>query len=363
MNLAALRQVAADFRNEVERAESGQESSLYWLRLDLTAATTLPSVSKIFALSIGGSNAQFAWLEKVGNNTEVAFTVSSEVITKDLPVFTTGDQLLDFMAALIPSEAEYVGINFAYGTEQQDLDGLPDASLVAAKNKEHNFEGLVGKSLVQALRGRLGNKQVKIGVVNDSVCLSMAGRAAGIAAGDSPVVCGVLGTGLNFSISPNQGVYVNLEAGKFDKLKMPPSLSYVDSLSNENLDMLLEKATAGKYLYQHYNYLAVADSSITRNESITSTLQLSNLAEAGDKLAQEVMADSASLIAAVICGLADCLGQNQLVIPMEGSLFWQGHNYQQLVKDAISAISEDKLSVGFAQIPYSNLLGLAEIYA
>ncbi len=363
MNLAALRQVSADFCSEVEQAAAGQESSLYWLMLDLAAATPLTSVSKIFALSIGGSKAQFTWLEKTAVSSGSEYKISGEVTNINLPVFTSGDQLLAFMAAQIPSEAEYVGINFAYGAQQRDLDGLPDALLVAVKNKEHNFEGLVGKSLVQALHGKLGNKHTKIGVVNDSVCLSMAARAAGIARKESPVVCGVLGTGLNFSISPRQGVYVILEAGKFDILKISPSLSYVGSLSNENLDMLLEKATAGKYLYQHYNYSVTADQSLASNQPLTSTLQLSERAAAGDKLAQKVMADSASLIAAVIFGLAEYLGQKQLTIPMEGSLFWQGHNYQQLVTEAIAAISEDKLSVEFVEIPHSNLLGLAEIFS
>ncbi len=404
MTIEQLRQISTDFSSELEKAAAGHKSSLYWLVLQLNGqervspavtptsptspvtgspiipAPELPlplfSPRKVFALSIGGSNAQLAWLEKsaatIGSQGNVAgnYKIVGEVISISLPIFTSGDQLIDFMAALIPSEADYIGINFAYGTEQIDFEGLPDASLVAAKNKEHDFEGLVDKSLVQSLRSKLANKRAKIGIVNDTVCLSMAARAVALAADSSPIVCGVLGTGVNFSISPRKGVYVNSEACLFDKFEMTPSLSYVDSISSEKGDCQLEKATAGKYLYQHYNYLVAAASEqlsaktqVYSTRQITSTQQLSELAATGDQLAQQVMADSASLLAAVICGLADYLEQTQLTIPMEGSLFWQGHNYQSLVIKTISAISEDRLDIRFIEIPHSNLLGLGSIYA
>lgn len=390
--LSELQQFRAEFVNEIRKAQATstaetdatETADFTYLRHRIPATVESREFQnhRFQVIAIGGSTFHSALATRTP---EGELTLSKDQKT-NIPQILTKEQLFILIEKYLEPDVEFIGLNFAYPLEPISTGSqLQDCELIKS-TKEHHFAGLVGKAVgaelatfIEARTKRSGReRKLKVAVANDTVCLNLSGL--GEAESPTQVAAGIVGTGSNFSIviTNEQGSHevVNLETGNFTKFNQTESGKFVDAESKDPGEQLLEKELAGGYLYQHFNYYREKNSLQVNRLSSSADLgklKFSEINSEAGNLAAKLIERSAQLVAMEITSLRDYiqsdrggenneLGEhNQLVVVMEGSLFWKGPQYSEYVMKWLTELGCGPSEVRITQVSNSSLVGAAAL--
>ncbi|MCG2691600.1 hypothetical protein L6272_02090 [Microgenomates group bacterium] len=345
------RQITRNFRREIEAAVKGKASSLPFIIHHLSPRALVKESEKFQVLKIGGSILQNALVYKKGQE-----VIVESLEEEHLPIFSTGKAFLALIKSHLRKNVKVLALNFAYPLkpilENKRLDGV-----LIKGTKEHAFSGLVGKPVGAEIEKFIKikfNKQIMVSLANDTICLALSGLGTSSPAG---LAGGVVGTGMNFAFFLDDHTLVNLESANFNKFKPSAAGLLVDAKSIKPGEALFEKEVAGAYLFQHYNLRRKKEFN-----AIESTHQMDKAARGeikGDRLlARELFKYSARLISCQIAGMANYKKQDMILV-MEGSLFWVGYNYWKTVEETVKSLT--KYKVRFKEIKDCGIVGAAQL--
>lgn len=351
-NLHYLNKISQSFKTELELASHQRTSSLGFFSYSLPTQRYSTDNAPFQVMSIGGTN-----LESVVVSPKKPHDLGT-IYRQPLPVFSTARDLYQIIRNSLNPEIQKLFLNFAYPIEPTIRQNRIDGKLSKA-TKEHTFQGLVG-SLVgeymeQSYYSETG-KTIEVIVYNDVVGLALSELAENTTEANS-LMSMVLGTGNNFGLFIDKTTVVNLESGNFDNFTSTPSGAFIDRQSNNIGSQLFEKEVAGKYLFEHVNYYAQKNGI---QERLTASKQVNELAVRSDSmglLCQHLVNRSASMVAALIKGIWLYKQQQTLVCPVEGSIYWKGYHYPQLVNSWLYKLGLPENSIHFKKITHSNLRG------
>ncbi len=353
-SIPELKEIKETILTRIRQASSGQDTCFAYQEHAITKKGHLPR-TPVQVLVIGGTNLVRSLVKKTESGIEI---LSSE--REKLPVLSSRDVFIDYLAGHISSESEFLAINFAYPLKPFLRDGYLDGILLRG-TKEHTFKGMVGEPVGEILSDHVQNKtgrEIRVTVANDTVCLVLAGLID-----DDPerLSGGVVGTGFNFAYFSDSSTLVNLESGNFNSFKQTDTGKIIDQSSSKPGVHIFEKEISGAYLYQHYNLLASRES----YPSVSSTRELAEMAD-GDsphaELARNLIRRSASLVAAHICALYELKGLDSITVLIEGSLFWKGWKYHDIVLDYIEELGCKKECFNIKRIPESYIIGASQLF-
>ena len=377
--ILTLQQIRDNFVEELQRALKGKKTSLAFLANPLPSATLVRDGEAFQVMVIGGSHFETAMIEK--RKGKITITDGQKV---DLGSFATKDELFSFIAEYIDARARVVGINFAFPlspvTRKSRLDGV----YVGSAEKQHGLVGLRGKLVGKELEKYLERhkKRVVVSIGHDLLCLGLS--ALSVEKWES-VVCGIVGTGFNLGFFSDARTLINIEAGRFDKFDQTQTGKVVDAASKSPGKKKFEKEVAGAFLYQHFNLLR------SNHTPLSSTEELDRVARGKDEqahVAQQLLERSASLIACQIVGIYLWLSSRarqevgvaistglprslslprndrfRMTFVMEGSLFWKGWRYKEMINRYLEKLGVSKEAIRFVEIKKSPLLGAAALIA
>jgi len=357
--LPSLIGMKADFVTEIESAQNSKDSSISFLLHSLENKPQLKIGEMFQVMVIGGSNFHSCIFTKKDERNHY-----SEVTKSSIPIFNTKEIFLDFILKNLQPDHNYLAINLAYPLEPVTRNGLLDCVLLKG-TKEHEFKGLIGETVGEEIEKYIKetlDRDITVLVANDTIALVLAGIHE-IKAPPISLVGGIVGTGVNFGFFYNETQVVNLESGGFNKFESSESGLIIDQNSSSPGEQLFEKEVAGGYLYKHYNIINKLYG--LGLKEINSSDELSSLAitkeDNGRSLAQLLLERSASLIAVQIAGIYEFKKLAKLNFIIEGSLFWKGHNYSDLVKKYLGKLGVSESSINIIKIHRSYLLGIASL--
>ncbi len=340
-NIAELKDIADNFRKELELSAGGGNSSLPFLRHHLPDKPLLDTGEKYQQIAVGGTYYKSCTGTKGDESTK-------NTKTGLIPKLRTKETFFDFIFNLFEDGVRGMGINFAYALKPVFRDGRLDGTLVQG-SKEHEFAGLIGKTVGEEMEkyysGKTG-KNIKITVANDTICLLLSGMK------NHPIknlAAFIVGTGLNSAIVLDERTLVNLESANFDKFEQSEEAQKVDGQSADPGQAKFEKEIAGEYLYKQYNV-------VSTDHKIDSTQALNQLALSDDSLAQEILKRSASLAAAQAAGVANFY-KKPVVFLTEGSLFWNSEKYLLNFRKIFNELTEGS-NHNFVKSASDSLLGI-----
>lgn len=355
MDIHELQTITGAFTAEITKAQHGKKTSLPYIVHTLPETARVKDGETFLVLKIGGSVLQKSRLQRKG-----AKLIVKTLEESALPVMTTKDVFLSIIDRALDSDLTNVAINFAYPMKPVFKDGKLDGNLVMG-TKEHAFQGLVGADIGTTIELYIRSKYsrtIRVSVANDTICLTLAGRAKNYPA--QSIAGGIVGTGLNFALFPDDTHVVNLEAANFDKFRQSEEGKQINAQSLTNGRALFEKETAGGYLFHHLNILLTKNG--IKHPTIDSTQQLNRLArgnvETVSGLARQLFEHSAALVACEIAGITNFKKRDMIFI-MEGSLFWVGWNYKKMVESYMTKLTN--YHVTFEEIKDVGIIGAAKL--
>lgn len=329
------KKIRDNFLSELTLASKDQPDSISYYR-HIFPKKPIVSTGLVQAFVIGGTNYQVG-LARILKNGEIK-EIQKNRKQGEIPTFHDAKTFLRFIKKNIDPKVKAISINFAY-----PLQPIPGKfgevdSILHIGTKEHIFKELVGKAVGEAIR-TYTKLNVPIFVVNDTVCLGRNGL--------------VVGTGFNFSL---QGT--NLEAGNFNKFPSTPELETLDASSANPGGHRFEKFLSGTYLPSHFNLIAKKQKLAVK---VKDGQDISNLAEndsgpAGD-LARMLLQRSASLVASALAAAYKFANKKTLNFTTEGSMFWQGFEFEAHVKNQLLILGVPKGAIRFKKITDSSLKG------
>lgn len=349
-----LQKISSAFTQELLKSSTGKETSLRFLKTNISP--TQISDGEIFlVIVVGGSVFISAKVRKNGSKIAV---ISKK--TSTIPDFKNIDIFLSFISKYIIKSVKYVSLNFAFPLESVIRNGIVDGKLLSA-TKMHSLTGLIekniGEEIEKYIHGKTGHK-IFVSCANDTVCLLLAGLSS---YDRDSLGCLIVGTGYNAAFFLDPQTIVNLEAAGFDKFDATESGKWVNSQSKNINRSKFEKEVSGAYLYKHFNFL-IKQKNINAGE-ISSTKELSGLATKKSitgKLAQELLNQSAQLVASHVAGIAE-FKKKDMIFAVEGSLFWKGYGYKKMVEKTVKQLTDYKIEL--VEIKDSSLLGAAMLLA
>lgn len=305
---------------------------------------------------IGGTVGKTATLRKAGGNLEILGKEEHQLS------FKTEEDFLEYAESTLADNVNVFVLNFAYPIQPVFENGKLDGILLAV-TKEGGFHGLVGKQIGKEIEDyvrRKRNKNIKVAVANDTVCLLTSGLSE---FKEEEFAAGIVGTGFNIAFFLGKNRLVNLESANFDKFSQTKEGRTVDQESAKPGQSLFEKEIAGAYLYRHFNIL-IKEKGIDYPE-IFSTEELDIVSHKNipqvSEIARNLFVKSAQLVACQIAGITQFLDRG-MVFNMEGSLFWKGNNYKETVKQTVGQLVPDH-KVEFIEIEDAAILGAAKLIA
>lgn len=354
MDLLTLKTIQKNFLTELQHAKDGKLSSLSYIINHVPSSPLIKNGEIFETLSIGGGVTKVALLKKQ-NGTHCLL----KQLTFEQPPFTTKQDFLSCIEAHLAPSVTTLAINFAQALtpifKHNKLDGI-----LIDGTKESTFKGMIGKTVGQTIETYFSKKarHISVSVANDVICLLLSGlpkyhwqELAG----------GIVGTGVNFSFFINKDSIVNLEAGNFNKFSQTEEGKFIDKTSIKPGAYLFEKEASGAYLYKQFNHKIETHKVSFPKITATKELDILILTDKPiiSKLAQNVLEQSAQLIACQIAGITKFKQKNMTFI-MEGSLFWKGLNYKQIVEDTVKKLVPD-YSVAYVEIPNSPIIGATKL--
>jgi hexokinase len=347
--LSILKKISEDFTAELTTAKKGIKTSLPFIVHQLSREPLVGENQTFLVLKIGGSILQKSRVAKVGNDIIIKTLEESK-----LPVMTTKDIFLSIIDKAIDPDMETVAINFAYPLKPVFQNGKLDGNLVMG-TKEHAFKGMVGENLGETIENYIFSKYGR--KIRVTICLTLAGLTKHE---PLPVAGGVVGTGLNFAFFLDETHVVNLEAANFNKFEQSEEGKQIDAQSLTLGRSLYEKETAGGYLYHHLNILLAKNG--IKHPSIHDTAQLDRLARGNiqnvSELARGLFEHSAALVSCEIAGITNFTKRNMTFV-MEGSLFWVGWRYREMVESFVKDLTNHKVT--FEEIKDCGIIGAAKL--
>lgn len=347
------RKVKAAYYTELTLASAGKPSSLSFIKYQLPPSP-LVTTGVIQGIVIGGTN-------YVVSTIRILKSGKQKVLDHHwgkLPVFYDLKTLVGFLTAHLDKRADAVGINFGFALQPVKSDkGTIDGKILHG-TKEHTFTGVtmpIG-DIVRDIYQIKYNKDIKVSVANDSVCLTLSGDG-------SENGSLIIGTGSNMCLKITDGKktsVINLEAGNFDKFPITSVLKKLDAKSVIP-GYLLEKTIAGKYIALYFNEKAKQLG--LKTEVLKTSNQVSELAEAANKkretiLAQSIMQRSAFLAAAILAGAYEFAGSPEtFTIVGEGSVLWKGWNFRKNVKAKLADLNIPEDAIKIKNVEDSSIKG------
>jgi hexokinase len=355
MDIQTLTSIKNNFVKELEDAQNGKKTSLPFIVHQL-AASPLAKDGEVFqVIKIGGSI-----LQKSNVFSQKKNIVIKTLEEEHLPVLTSKDLFLSIVDKHISPKTTILAINFAFPLKPVFKGGKLDGILVMG-TKEHAFQGLVGVAVGETIERYIKskyNRDIRVSIANDTICLTLAGltkHPAGAIAG------GIVGTGMNFAVFLDDTHLVNLEAANFDKFPQSPEGKQIDAQSNRKGSALYEKEISGGYLYHHFN-IQIAKNQI-QHPALESTHQMDRIARGNvykaTEIARNIFEHSASLIACQVAGITE-FKKRDMTFVMEGSLFWVGWQYKQIVEKYVK-ILVPKYNMTFEEIKDCGIIGAAKL--
>jgi hexokinase len=358
MSLSLLKNIHTNFEQELQLANTNHKTSLPFILNTLPSTPLVKNGETFQVLAVGGSMYRNALVKKEKDG---ELTIEYE-ITNRLPIFALREDFLSFVDSQIEEATTMLALNFAYPVEPVFENGRLDGKLLHG-TKEHTFLGLVNKNIGEEIEKHIWEKhkrKITVSVANDTVCLILSGLTK---AKWNHLAAGIVGTGLNFAIFLDESTVVNLEAGSFSNFPQTETGKIVDAASNMKGRGLFEKEVSGAYLYQHFNQL-VKEKQVD-HQLLKDTTELSYLAAKDipgvSEIAYEQLERSAAFVATQIAGIAKFKKQ-PLTFIMQGSLFWKGYEYKEMVNKYVHELLPD-FKINFINVDDSDVLGAAKLIA
>ncbi len=252
--------IAARFRQEMEKGLAGQNSSLKMLSSFLDR----PSGNEqgtFLALDFGGSNIRLIEAELAGRGRYRIRKRQSWPLRDPANAYdftshaASGEELFDFIARqiarMVSPAAEYpLGHTFSFPCRQVNVN----QAVLLTWTKEIKTAGVEGQEVNSLLAKALERNHVRnvtpAAIINDTVGTLLA-AAYGDSRADIGAICG---TGHNICYhephSPPKGqpVIINMEAGGFANLPLTRYDRQLDMATEKPGSQIMEKMVAGRYL-------------------------------------------------------------------------------------------------------------------
>lgn len=312
---------------------------------------------------IGGTRGEIATVQFQANG-DIKLLTHEKI--SELEKFSTDSDFLSFIKKHLMDSTKAIGINFAFtlvpkvGPKRQ-LDGV----MISGDTKGHAFAGLQKESIGSAIEQYLerdNGRELIASVGNDTVCLIASGTNK--ATDRTTLAAGIVGTGYNMAFFLNDNTIVNLQASDFTGFEPTSTGKIVDAASTNRGEQLFNKEVAAGELYKHFNAL-VAEGKL-HAKTLQSTAQLAELSSSSrgteGEAARALFLRSASLVAAQIAGFYDFKKRPpKLTFVMQGSLFWKGPHYQEMVLGGLEGLGVTPGAIDFKQVDHSDILGAAKL--
>jgi hexokinase len=338
------------FFKELILWEQGKSRDFSYLKTKITKLNLVTDGEQFQIMTIGGSKLESC----IGVWKDGKLNIKNTK-TLNIPVFDTKEVFLEFVCTQIDQSQKILALNLAYPVENVERQGRLDARLLRG-TKEHSFGGLIdhniGEEIEKYLESKL-NKQIKVIVANDLVCLlNSTTNTVNTAAA-------IIGTGFNLGFIENNKL-VNLEAGNFAGFRQTDTGIVIDKNSANQGHQKFEKEVSGAYLHRHYNILAKRYSFAETESTIT----LGDLAANGigeeSKIAQTLIDRSAALVACQIAGLYYFMGEQEMNWIIEGGIFYKTYKYQTSVKKYLKKLEVDMDNIKFLK-PANAFIGVGKL--
>lgn len=354
MNIKQLRIISSNFAQEIQAASNGKINSLPFIVHELSPSPLVKDGEIFQSMAIGGTVGKITTLKKNGGAIQILDKKEEQLS------FETAGEFLDFISRSLPEDVSTLALNFAYPIKPVFENGRLDGVLLAV-TKEGGFHGLIGKQIGAEIEKYVlakRNKKVQVSIANDTVCLLTSGLTQ---FKQGELAAGIVGTGFNIAFFLDKNRLVNLESANFDKFPHTKEGIIVDKESALPGKACFEKEVAGAYLYRHYN-LIIKQKNLS-SEPIKSTEELNRVGLQNifiiSGIAKNLIKRSAQLVACQIAGVAAFKKRN-MVFNMEGSLFWKGNNYKEIVSETVKELVPE-YEVTFVEITNSAILGAAKL--
>ncbi|HVT00721.1 MAG TPA: hypothetical protein VHE53_00630 [Patescibacteria group bacterium] len=260
-----------------------------------------------------------------------------------------------------------IGIVYSFPGQAVKTDGGVDIVSPEQLTKEFVIPGIsklpVGQALRESLSQNYGiDANTPTSVMNDTVAVVFS---------DGAKLGGVVGTGFNLAADTPNGV-INTESGSFSGFPLNELAKIVDRQSGRSGmtgKYLAEKQISGLWLGQQMEIVAQELSregiphipSNLDSETITNLLITTQgnpmLIEAAERLRNR----SAQLVGVMIAGITkafpETFTEEQLQIPVEGSLFWKVPGYKEIAQEVAKRLTQK--SIHFVNIEEAGRIGAA----
>jgi len=276
-----------NFLSHLEKAETGENSSLHWLSVPIQNIKDPDDFE--YRISIGGTNV-------------VIYKNDTEITLLKIHSLKSGMELIDKIVSKITPNASSLYISLAFPANQFQTDIGISASVYKSV-KDHNFDDIIGKDLAQIFCQKLPNLQ-KVQIINDVILLLKRNHDryntnAGL----------ILGTGFNVGIIKSNCI-VNLEAGNFNEFDALETTRIIDRDSINPGQQLLEKETSGRYMFLQYNLM--------KNERVIDSSN--QLASIDDECSRIIWAHTSEIVRCVTIAIERFLSPNPVYWSYEGSV-------------------------------------------
>lgn len=327
---------------------------------------SLPVGKTAVIIETGGSNAYAGIVSVTNSGIAIAASHKAALPSRryDSPehYFTI---LADLLSPILDqAKPDALGIVWAGPANNEKRDIGNDAR-VKQLTKEFVIPGIYDETIVTMTKKYIGAKYEYLKplptvVMNDTVAVLLScGAVAG----------GIVATGMNFAYATPDGI-INTESGSFKGIPQTKVTNELDAKSEYPGQHINEKRTTGLYLPEYFK-VSIEE---LKNEGydvsmpeVVDAPALSAFAEKapvtpGDeiyaKIAKILFEQSAQLVgtevgSAIATYHAD--GPDEVVVPIEGSLFWGAPGYVDVATRAASEASGKV--VKFVNIPHAGRVG------
>lgn len=237
------------FDREIDRALSGEKSSLQMLPSSLSTEGRVLTDTPTLVVDAGGTNLRVGAVTIPSDGSSPRF---EHVVRLPMPgtrgrvtaaeFHGTIAAALNDVAAKVP-RADRLGYCFSYACASTPDH---DAKLLAW-SKQVDAPEVVGQFVGAELAGRLPRPLRRVAVLNDTVATLLAGRATRPSAGTASYLGFILGTGTN-TAAVELGEIRNAESGEFDKLVRSEVDLAFDATTSDPGAAVFEKMISGAYL-------------------------------------------------------------------------------------------------------------------
>mgnify|MGYP000900216149 FL=1 len=257
-----LREIAADFRQDMRLGLAGSEDSSLRMLPSFLGLPTGEECGDYLALDFGGTNVRVLLYRLAGNGRYEVLSHAAKPLKVEgsydyISAEATAEQMFDFLAALIDeaiggdTETPYLlGHTFSYPSAQTNIN---DARLIIW-TKEFAVQGVEGQVVNDLLKEALVRRGLlnvtPNSVINDTVAVLLS---AAYVHGDTWIGA-IYATGHNtcylepYAGKADQPMILNMESGGFQKLTPNRFDTALDAASEKPGEQRLEKMVSGRYM-------------------------------------------------------------------------------------------------------------------